>query len=184
MAFLRNRAISRRRFGAVEVLKGITLEIDEGGFLVLVGPSGCGKSTLLNTIAGLEPITGGEIRIDGKRVNELHPVEARHRHGVPVLRALSEHDGGAEHRLRHGNPRRAQARARQGDRRGRRACCRSSICSTASRASFPAASASASPWAARWCAIRRCSCSTSRCPTSTPSSASTCAPRSSGCTSA
>jgi multiple sugar transport system ATP-binding protein len=62
-----------KSFGATKILKGITLDIEEGGFLVLVGPSGCGKSTLLNTIAGLEPITGGEIRIAGKRVNELHP---------------------------------------------------------------------------------------------------------------
>ena len=62
-----------KSFGATKILKGVTLDIEEGGFLVLVGPSGCGKSTLLNTIAGLEPITGGEIRIAGKRVNELHP---------------------------------------------------------------------------------------------------------------
>jgi multiple sugar transport system ATP-binding protein len=62
-----------KRFGSVDVLKGITLDIEEGGFLVLVGPSGCGKSTLLNTIAGLESITSGEIRIAGKRVNDLHP---------------------------------------------------------------------------------------------------------------
>src|SRR6476620_1980884 len=62
-----------KSFGATKILKGITLEIEEGGFLVLVGPSGCGKSTLLNTIAGLEPITAGEIRIAGRRVNELHP---------------------------------------------------------------------------------------------------------------
>ena len=62
-----------KSFGATKILKGVTLEIEEGGFLVLVGPSGCGKSTLLNTIAGLEPITGGEIKIAGRRVNELHP---------------------------------------------------------------------------------------------------------------
>jgi multiple sugar transport system ATP-binding protein len=62
-----------KRFGAVNILKGIDLDIEEGGFLVLVGPSGCGKSTLLNTIAGLESVSGGEIRIAGKRVNELHP---------------------------------------------------------------------------------------------------------------
>jgi multiple sugar transport system ATP-binding protein len=62
-----------KSFGATRILKGISLEIEEGGFLVLVGPSGCGKSTLLNTIAGLEPITGGEIRIGGRRVNDLHP---------------------------------------------------------------------------------------------------------------
>ena len=62
-----------KSFGATKILKGVTLGIEEGGFLVLVGPSGCGKSTLLNTIAGLEQITGGEIRIAGKRVNDLHP---------------------------------------------------------------------------------------------------------------
>ena len=62
-----------KRFGAVEVLKGINISVPRGGFLVLVGPSGCGKSTLLNTIAGLETVTAGEILIDGVRVNELHP---------------------------------------------------------------------------------------------------------------
>ncbi|MDD9993869.1 MAG: ABC transporter ATP-binding protein [Rhodospirillales bacterium] len=62
-----------KRFGAVEVLKGIDISVPRGGFLVLVGPSGCGKSTLLNTIAGLETVTAGEILIDGARVNELHP---------------------------------------------------------------------------------------------------------------
>jgi multiple sugar transport system ATP-binding protein len=53
MAFLEISGL-RKRFGAVEILKGIDLELEKGGFLVLVGPSGCGKSTLLNTIAGLE----------------------------------------------------------------------------------------------------------------------------------
>ena len=62
-----------KRFGAVEVLKGIDISVPQGGFLVLVGPSGCGKSTLLNTIAGLETVSAGEILIDGARVNELHP---------------------------------------------------------------------------------------------------------------
>src|ERR1700751_4139890 len=72
MAFLAIDGL-RKRFGSVEVLKGINLAIDEGGFLVLVGPSGCGKSTLLNTIAGLESISSGEIRIGGHVVNDLHP---------------------------------------------------------------------------------------------------------------
>ena len=62
-----------KRFGPVEVLKGIDISVPRGGFLVLVGPSGCGKSTLLNTIAGLETVSAGEILIDGARVNELHP---------------------------------------------------------------------------------------------------------------
>ncbi len=57
----------------VEVLKGINLDIADGEFLILVGGSGCGKSTLLNMIAGLEPVTEGEITIGGKRVNDLPP---------------------------------------------------------------------------------------------------------------
>ncbi len=63
----------RKRFGNLEILKGIDISLEKGGFLVLVGPSGCGKSTLLNTIAGLESISAGEIRIGGEIVNDLHP---------------------------------------------------------------------------------------------------------------
>ncbi|MDR3493129.1 MAG: ABC transporter ATP-binding protein [Ancalomicrobiaceae bacterium] len=63
----------RKRYGALEILKGINLTLEEGGFLVLVGPSGCGKSTLLNTIAGLDNISSGEIRIGGRSVNGLLP---------------------------------------------------------------------------------------------------------------
>ena len=72
MAFLEIDNL-RKSFGSVDVLKGIDLEIEEGGFLVLIGPSGCGKSTLLNTIAGLEPATSGDIRIGGNSVLDLHP---------------------------------------------------------------------------------------------------------------
>ena len=72
MAFLEISGL-RKRFGPLEILKGIDLTLDKGGFLVLVGPSGCGKSTLLNTIAGLESISSGEIRIDGHTINDLHP---------------------------------------------------------------------------------------------------------------
>ncbi|MBV9395940.1 MAG: ABC transporter ATP-binding protein, partial [Methylobacteriaceae bacterium] len=60
-----------KRFGAVEVLKGIDLEAETGEFIVLVGPSGCGKSTLLAMIAGLEAITSGDIVIGGRIVNQV-----------------------------------------------------------------------------------------------------------------
>jgi multiple sugar transport system ATP-binding protein len=72
VAFLEIKGLVKR-FGKLEVLKGIDLEIERGGFLVLVGPSGCGKSTLLSAIAGLDTISDGEIRIDGQVVNDLRP---------------------------------------------------------------------------------------------------------------
>jgi multiple sugar transport system ATP-binding protein len=62
-----------KRFGSVEVLKGIDLEARTGEFVALVGPSGCGKSTLLAMIAGLESVSEGEIRIDGRLVNSVAP---------------------------------------------------------------------------------------------------------------
>jgi len=62
-----------KRYGAIEVLRNIDLEIADGEFIVLVGPSGCGKSTLLRMIAGLEPITGGDFSIDGERMNDVRP---------------------------------------------------------------------------------------------------------------
>src|SRR5271163_3521417 len=62
-----------KRFGSVEVLKGIDLEARTGEFVALVGPSGCGKSTLLAMIAGLETVSEGEIRIDGTLVNSVAP---------------------------------------------------------------------------------------------------------------
>ncbi len=63
----------RKQYNKLEVLKGIDIEIEDGGFLVLVGPSGCGKSTLLNCIAGLEDISSGDIMIGEKSVVDLHP---------------------------------------------------------------------------------------------------------------
>ena len=60
-----------KRFGAIEVLHGIDIEVEDGEFVVLVGPSGCGKSTLLRMIAGLEGISGGDLQIGGKRVNGM-----------------------------------------------------------------------------------------------------------------
>jgi multiple sugar transport system ATP-binding protein len=63
----------KKNFGATEVLHGVSIDIPDGSFTVLVGPSGCGKSTLLRMIAGLEQISAGEIRIGDKRVNDVPP---------------------------------------------------------------------------------------------------------------
>jgi len=66
---------ARKTYGAVNVLHGVSIDIADGEFVVLVGPSGCGKSTLLRMIAGLEDISGGSIRIGGRVVNDLPPKE-------------------------------------------------------------------------------------------------------------
>ncbi len=106
---------------------------------------------------------------------------ARRQHGVPVVRAVSAHDGAAERLLRaavdvlrQGEGARARAREARdaGPRRARRAAC---------RRSSPAASSSASRWRARWCSSRPCCCSTSRCRTSTRSCAAACGRRSATC---
>ncbi|MEZ5802135.1 MAG: sn-glycerol-3-phosphate ABC transporter ATP-binding protein UgpC [Rhizobiaceae bacterium] len=62
-------------FGTVKVLHGVSVDIADGQFVVLVGPSGCGKSTLLRMVAGLEHVTGGDIRIGERTVNHLPPAK-------------------------------------------------------------------------------------------------------------
>ncbi len=64
-----------KHFGATPILHGVSIEIPDGAFVILVGPSGCGKSTLLRMIAGLEEITAGEIRIGSRVVNRVPPKE-------------------------------------------------------------------------------------------------------------
>ncbi|MCB1491506.1 MAG: ATP-binding cassette domain-containing protein, partial [Rhodobiaceae bacterium] len=62
-----------KSYGTVEVIHGLSLDIPDGKFVVLLGPSGCGKSTLLRMIAGLESVTGGTISIGDRVVNDVHP---------------------------------------------------------------------------------------------------------------
>ena len=64
-----------KSFGSVEILHGVSVDIEDGEFVTLVGPSGCGKSTLLRMIAGLESISRGEIAIGGRVVNTVAPKE-------------------------------------------------------------------------------------------------------------
>src|SRR5262245_3029339 len=71
MASVELQDVRKTYGGGVKAIHGVDVEIPDGEFVVLVGPSGCGKSTLLRMIAGLEEITGGEVRIGARRVNEL-----------------------------------------------------------------------------------------------------------------
>ena len=66
-----------KSFGAEQVLKSVSLQIEDGEFAVIVGPSGCGKSTLLRLLAGLEQADVGDIEIGGRRVNDLAPAARR-----------------------------------------------------------------------------------------------------------
>ncbi len=75
MANVTLRSVRKTYVGGFEAIKGIDFEVGDGQFCVLVGPSGCGKSTLLRMVAGLETITGGEIDIGGRVVNQIEPAE-------------------------------------------------------------------------------------------------------------
>src|SRR6202171_1549802 len=75
-----------KNFGTTKVIHGISFDIKDGEFMVLVGPSGCGKSTLLRMLAGLEEITDGTIAIDGKVVND---VESKDRDIAMVLQSYA-----------------------------------------------------------------------------------------------
>jgi multiple sugar transport system ATP-binding protein len=107
----------KKDFGKTKVLHGISLDISDGEFMVLVGPSGCGKSTLLRMLAGLEDITGGNIAIDGRVVNE---VESKDRDIAMVFQSyalyphMSVRDNmGFSLRLRKENPKLVQERVGQ-----------------------------------------------------------------------
>ena len=99
-------------------VQDLSLEIGDGELMVLVGPSGCGKTTSLRTLAGLEPVSAGTIRIGDSDVTEVPPKRPRHRDGLPELRALPAHDRAGQHRLSAAHRRRvakASRRARVGE---------------------------------------------------------------------
>ncbi|MDR1788273.1 MAG: ABC transporter ATP-binding protein [Treponema sp.] len=75
MSFLSLKDICKVYPGGVQAVSNVSLDAEEGECIVLVGPSGCGKSTLLRMIAGLESISAGELRLKGKRINDLAPAE-------------------------------------------------------------------------------------------------------------
>ena len=65
----------KKSFGKTDVIHGVSMDVKDGEFIVIVGPSGCGKSTLLRMVAGLETITEGDVQIDGRRVNDVEPMD-------------------------------------------------------------------------------------------------------------
>ena len=67
----------KKSFGSTQVIHDLSIDVkdEKGELIVIVGPSGCGKSTLLRMVAGLEDANQGDITIDGKKVNELEPME-------------------------------------------------------------------------------------------------------------
>ena len=167
--------------GGVEAVKGITLRRAGRAFLRAGRPVGLRQvDAAAHDRRRRDHHVGRDPHRRARR--ERHrAVRARHRDGVPELRALSAYARLRQHGLRPAQPQNAEGRDRQAACARPRASSRSSRCSTASRASSPAGSASASRWAARSCAGRRRSCSTSRCRTSTPSCASRRGSRSRSC---
>src|SRR3954452_20916511 len=191
MANVTLRNVRKTYPGGFEAIKGVNVDVGDGQFCVLVGPSGCGKSTLLRMVAGLETVTGGEIDIGGRIVNQIEPAD---RDIAMVFQnyALYPHMSvfnNMAYGLRNRGMKEAEVKTRVDEaarvleltsmleRKPRQL----SGGQRKARATSRAASASASPWAAPSCASRKCFCSTSRCPTSTQNSASRCGSRSANC---
>ena len=144
-----------KRFGPVTAVDDLSLEIGSSEFVVLVGPSGCGKTTALRMLAGLEALSAGHISIGDRVVDDLPP---RSRDVAMVFQDYALYPQMSVYKnlafaLQSRKTPKAEVRA-AGARRRMRAWA-STSCSTASRGSSPAASASASRWAGPWCATRR-----------------------------
>ena len=161
-------------FGTTHVIRGVSVDIADGEFCVLVGPSGCGKSTLLRMIAGLENITGGEIEIGGRVVNNMHPKErdiAMVFQNYALYPHMTVRDNMAFSLLL------AKKDKAFIDERVNKAAGILGLAPLLDR--FPrqlsGGNASASQWAAASCATRKCFCSTSRSPTWTRSCECRCA---------
>ena len=181
MASISCRHVKKVYPGNVTAVPDFSLEIADKEFIVFVGPSGCGKSTTLRMIAGLEEISGGEMYIGDRLVNDVAPKD---RDIAMVFQNYALYPHMTVYENMAFRPEAAQDARRM---RSTSACVRlprswtSSTCSTASRRLCPVVSVSVLPWAAPSCVTRRSSCSTNLFPTWTPSSRARCAPRSPSC---
>lgn len=180
MAGLKLQAVSKSWDGKTQVIQPLTLDVADGEFIVMVGPSGCGKSTLLRMVAGLERVTSGDIWIDRKRVTEMEPKDR----GIAMVfqnYALYPHMS-VEENMAWGLKIRGMGKGLIAERvqEAARILELDGLLKRRPR-NCPAASASAWRWAAPLCVIRRYSCSTNRCQTSTPSCACRCVWNCSSC---
>ncbi len=168
-------------YGSKVALNEVSLDVSDGEFMAVLGPPGAGKTTLLRTIVGLEKPTAGDVFIDDERVNDVWPGD---RDISIVFQNLALYPDKTVHdnlALPAQAAQGAQGASAKSASAAPPSCCASSRCSSASRASCRAASASAWPWAGRWCATRASTCSTSRSRRSTPCCGWRCAPSSSTC---
>ena len=146
-----------KRYGTVEAVRSLSLEIADGEFMVLVGPSGSGKTTALRMLAGLESITSGQISIGEREVNKVAPRERdiamvfQDYALYPQMTVFDNLAFGLRRRKVPASRDHAAGASRP------RACSGSSRSWRGGRGSCPAARRSASPSGARWCAIRRSS---------------------------
>ena len=92
MAFLELVGLTKT-FGATVGVEAVDLAVERGEFVSLLGPSGCGKTTTLRMIAGFEQPTAGRILVGGERHHRTPAQPAQHRHGLPGLCPLPQHDG-------------------------------------------------------------------------------------------
>ena len=132
----------------------VSLTVEDGEFVALVGPSGCGKTTTLNLVAGLIPMSGGDIYIGDRIVNDLDPKDrdiAMVFQNYALYPKKSVYKNLAFPLQMRKLPKDEIDKKVQGS---GQACSTSRTCSSASRASSRAASSSASRWAGRWCATR------------------------------
>ena len=172
----------RKSYGAVEVIKGVDIDIEDGEFVLFVGPSGCGKSTLLRMIAGLEDITSGTLEIDGVVVNDRPPKDrgiAMVFQTYAIFPHMTVRENVAFGLTINGAPRYEKERKVAEAAR----ILQMDSSSSGVRRSSRAGSASGSPSGGPSCGTRRCSCSTSRYRTSTRRSGWTCGWRSESFTS-
>ena len=180
MARLELRGV-RKRYGALEVIPPLDLDVPDASFVALVGPSGCGKSTLLRMIAGLEDLDGGHVLIDGREVDHVSP-KGRNVAMVFQNYALYPHMTVAQNMafsLRLSGIAKAEREAAVG-----RAAGILGLDGLLDRypGQLSGGSASAWPWGARSFAIRPSFSSTSRCRTSMLRFASRCGRKSRRCT--